>query len=189
MSKILSLVRLTLRLRYTIDTANVKRLIYSYSMVFDYTLILLGVIFVWLGIVTFFLWRTISHYNNLTEGVSARSMKSVLESLLKDSAQSKKDLEDLIRYCAKIERDQRLSIQKVGLVRFNPFKDTGGDQSFILSLLDGKNSGVVISGLYSRSGTRWYAKRVKEGEGVEYELSEEEKKALKEAEEYGVIKK
>jgi hypothetical protein len=48
-------------------------------------------------------------------------------------------------------------------------------------LVDGKDTGVVISGLYSRSGTRWYAKRVANGKGVDYELSEEEKKSLKEA--------
>ncbi len=84
-------------------------------------------------------------------------------------------------YADKIHKDGLLHIQKVGLVRFNPFKDTGGDQSFILSLIDGKDTGVVISGLYSRSGTRWYAKRIVEGKGVEYELSEEEKKAIKEA--------
>ena len=157
-------------------------------MAFDYTLILMGVIFVWLSLITFLLWRNISHYNKLTEGVSTKSMKAVLENLLKDSTQSKKDLDEIIRYCAKIDRDSHYSIQKVGLVRFNPFKDTGGDQSFILSLLDGRDNGVVISGLFSRSGTRWYAKRVREGKGVEYELSEEEKKALKEAETYGLKK-
>jgi hypothetical protein len=48
-------------------------------------------------------------------------------------------------------------------------------------LVDGKDTGVVISGLYSRSGTRWYAKKVVSGKGVDYELSEEEKKSLKEA--------
>jgi hypothetical protein len=69
----------------------------------------------------------------------------------------------------------------VGLLRFNPFKDTGGDQSFILSLVDKTDTGVIISGLYSRSGLRWYAKKVKNGKGIVHELSEEEKKALKEA--------
>jgi hypothetical protein len=48
-------------------------------------------------------------------------------------------------------------------------------------MIDGNDAGVIISGLYSRSGTRWYAKRVANGKGVEHELSEEEKKALKEA--------
>lgn len=77
-----------------------------------------------------------------------------------------------------IEKDGQLHIQKIGLLRFNPFKDTGGDQSFILSLINGQESGVVITALYSRSGTRWYAKRVASGKGIEHELSEDEKKSL-----------
>ena len=87
----------------------------------------------------------------------------------------------LKKYCDTIEKEGKFHIQKVGLLRFNPFKDTGGDQSFILSLLDGKNTGVIISGLYSRSGTRWYAKKVVAGKAVEHELSEDEKRALREA--------
>ena len=50
-----------------------------------------------------------------------------------------------------------------------------------MALLDGKSTGVVLSGLYSRGGTRWYAKKVKEGKGIEHELSDEEKRAIKEA--------
>ena len=104
-----------------------------------------------------------------------------MDNLLKESELNKKDIEYLKEYSARIEKDGLLHIQKVGLIRFNPFKDTGGDQSFILSLIDGNENGVIISGLYSRSGTRWYAKRVANGKGIEHELSEEEKKALKEA--------
>ena len=104
-----------------------------------------------------------------------------MDGLLKDLELNKKDIDYLKEYSARIEKDGLLHIQKVGLVRFNPFKDTGGDQSFILSLIDGKDTGVIISGLYSRSGTRWYAKKVANGKGTEHELSEEEKKALKEA--------
>ena len=77
--------------------------------------------------------------------------------------------------------DSQLYIQKIGLVRFNPFNDTGGDQSFILALIDAENSGVVISGLHTRNGTRWYAKKVENGHGVEHELSSDELKAIKSA--------
>lgn len=104
-----------------------------------------------------------------------------MENLLKDMNLSKKEIIDLKEYCNKLQADGLFHIQKVGLVRFNPFKDTGGDQSFVLSLIDGNDTGVVISGLYSRSGTRWYAKKVTAGKGVDYDLSEEEKKSIKEA--------
>lgn len=141
----------------------------------------LVVIFVWLFALSVFFWRILQHYNRLAKGVSQKSLKTVLEDLIKDVDLTKKDIEYLKDYSDKIQKDGLLHIQKVGLVRFNPFKDTGGDQSFILSLIDGNDTGVIISGLYSRSGTRWYAKKVVEGKGLEHELSEEEKKALKEA--------
>ncbi len=146
-------------------------------------LILYGFIavFIWLLLVTFFCWRSISHYNKLTKGISERSLKTVLENLLKDVNFQEKEIEQLKEYTEKLDKEGKFHVQKLGLIRFNPFKDTGGDQSFVLSILDGNDTGVIISGLYSRSGTRWYAKKVANGKGVEYELSEEEKKSVKEA--------
>lgn len=135
----------------------------------------------WLTLLTILLWRSISHYNNLTRGSSTKNLKAVLESMLKQMDVAQKDIENLKASYDKIEKEGKSHIQKIGLLRFNPFKDTGGDQSFILSLIDRNDTGVIISGLYSRSGTRWYAKKVKEGRGVEHELSDEEKKAIKEA--------
>ena len=125
----------------------------------------------------------LTHYNNLVRGISSKTMKAVLDGLLQDLSVSQKDITILKQRCDTIEEDGLLHIQKVGLLRFNPFNDTGGDQSFILSLVNGKNSGIVISGLHSRSGTRWYAKRIAEGKGLEHELSDDENKALRDAKE------
>ena len=147
----------------------------------NFLFLIFAVIFVWLFAISIFFWRILNHYNRLSKGVSQKSLKTVLEDLIKDVDLNKKDIDYLKEYSGKIEKEGLLHIQKVGLIRFNPFKDTGGDQSFVLSLVDGNNSGVIISALYSRSGTRWYAKRVKEGKGMEYELSEEEKQVLKES--------
>jgi hypothetical protein len=126
-------------------------------------------------------FRLSSHYNNLLKGASSKTLKSVLEELLLHVQLSKRDIDSLRIRCDKIEKDSAFHIQKIGLLRFNPFKDTGGDQSFILVFADANNTGIVISGLYSRSGTRWYAKKIIRGEGVDHELSDEEKKAIKEA--------
>lgn len=150
-------------------------------MVSNLILVGFGALFVWLFSLTIFFLNLNSHYNKLTKGITNKGLKSILENLLKESSITKKDIEFLKDYSNKIQKDGLFHIQKIGLVRFNPFKDTGGNQSFILSLIDGNNTGVIISGLYSRSGTRWYAKKVLEGRGVEYELSDEEKKALEEA--------
>jgi hypothetical protein len=71
-------------------------------------------------------------------------------------------------------------IQRVGLVRFNPFQDTGGDQSFAVALLDAGGDGVVLSSLHTRAATRFYAKAVKAGRTA-YPLIDEEQQALNQA--------
>ena len=129
--------------------------------------------------ITFYLQKITRHYYTLTQGVNKKSLEIILEDLIKDVGNAKKDIIKLINRCDTIEKNDTYHIQKIGLFRFNPFKDTGGDQSFILTLCDARDSGVVITGLYSRSGLRWYAKKVFEGKGIDHELSEEEKKALK----------
>lgn len=139
------------------------------------------IILIWQIVLTYFVVKTLIHFNTLAKGVVKKNLTFILEKLLGEIEISKKDIENLQKRCDTIEKDSTFHLQKFGLLRFNPFHDTGGDQSFILSLLDGNNTGVVISSLYSRSGARWYAKKVILGKGVEHELSEEEKKTIKEA--------
>ncbi|GIW61451.1 MAG: hypothetical protein KatS3mg089_0303 [Patescibacteria group bacterium] len=140
--------------------------------------IALAIFFVWLLILTYLLVQMSQHYNMLTKDISKKTLTAFLEQIIKELEINKKNIARISEQCDKIEKDGQLHIQKIGLLRFNPFKDTGGDQSFILALVDAQDTGVIISGLYSRSGTRWYAKKVVNGKGVEYELSDEEKKAL-----------
>jgi hypothetical protein len=147
----------------------------------NFFLFVFFLIIVWQSIISVFLFRALSHYNKLSRGLTDKSFKSLMENLLKDVNLAKKDIDFLKSYCDKIQKEGLFHIQKTGLVRFNPFRDTGGDQSFVLSLIDGNDTGVVISGLYARSGTRWYAKKIVKGKSIEHDLSDEEKKALKEA--------
>lgn len=79
-----------------------------------------------------------------------------------------------------LEAITRRSVQRVGFVRYNPFEDTGGDQSFALALLDGQGNGVIFSSLHMRTATRFYAKPVKGGTSL-LSLSDEEVTALKQA--------
>ena len=72
------------------------------------------------------------------------------------------------------------SIQRIGIVRFNPFADTGGDQSFALALLDARGDGIVISSLHSRSDTRLFTKAVSGGRS-QHALSAEEQDAIRQA--------
>lgn len=73
-----------------------------------------------------------------------------------------------------------LASQKVSIVRFNPFGDTGGDQSFVLAVLDAHNSGYVLTSIHGREGTRSYVKPVDYGKS-KYTLSAEELQALAQA--------
>ncbi len=67
---------------------------------------------------------------------------------------------------------------KIGITRFNPFDDVGGDQSFTLTILDKNNSGAIITSLHNRDITRIYAKPIKNGIGENITLSKEEKSAI-----------
>ncbi|MBU4210353.1 DUF4446 family protein [Patescibacteria group bacterium] len=72
-------------------------------------------------------------------------------------------------------------IQKVSLHRFNPFNELGGNQSFVLVLLDSDNSGIIVTSLHGRKNTRIYSKRVKNGKADGITLSKEEELAIKKA--------
>lgn len=88
-------------------------------------------------------------------------------------------MEEMDPRIAALESIGRMSVQKVGFTRFNPFKDTGGDNSFMLALLDRDNNGVLVSSLYMRDGMRMYGKAIDRGTS-RHPLSEEEKKLLEE---------
>lgn len=70
------------------------------------------------------------------------------------------------------------AIEKIKLVRFNPFDNVGGDQSFILVLLNKEDSGILLTSLHHRSFSRIYAKAIKNGQGDNITLSKEEKSAI-----------
>lgn len=88
--------------------------------------------------------------------------------------------EYLENYCSKLDENMNTCMQKIGLVRYSAFKDTGSDLSFTLAILDKYNDGIVLNGIYSREMSNIYAKPVKEGKST-YTLSEEEKEAIEKA--------
>jgi hypothetical protein len=144
-------------------------------------LILFGIIFFWLAFLSVIFYNLYSHYQKLTKGVTKKDLKAILEELLKNFEKEAVRVDDLVKEVQKIHGENVYNIQKMGLVRFNPFSETGGNQSFSLALLDGEDSGLVITSLHSREMTRIYAKPVKKQKADGYELSAEEKQALKNA--------
>ena len=91
-----------------------------------------------------------------------------------------KDFEKLSEEFENLKKEKVFSIQKVGMIRFNPFAEVGSDQSFSVALLDGNDCGVVITSLYSREDNRIYAKPINNGQSS-YVLSEEERSAIEQA--------
>ena len=89
-------------------------------------------------------------------------------------------LDALNKLHKELEAVTQRSIQKVGVIRYNPFSDAGGDQSFAIALLDAEGSGLVVSSLHSRTETRVFAKPVRAGRST-YSLSDEEQQAVKKA--------
>ena len=79
-----------------------------------------------------------------------------------------------------MDKDVEGCIQKIGIVRYSAFKDTGSDLSFALAMLDENNNGVVLNGIYSREMSNIYAKPIENGKSA-YTISEEEKKAIDKA--------
>ena len=79
-----------------------------------------------------------------------------------------------------LEASSRLALRNVGIVRFNPFQDSGGDQSFAIALLDQGGTGLVVSSLHGRTETRIFAKQVTTGSS-KYALSDEEQQAIRAA--------
>mgnify|MGYP001614099004 CR=1 FL=1 len=135
----------------------------------------------WLTVLSVFLFRMIGHYNRLTRDISQRGLKEILEQILKRQQGLIAETVHIQRILEKLGKDGELHIQKIGLVRFNPFSDTGGSQSFTLALLDKSDTGLVMTSLYARTGNRWYVKEVRSGKGKELELSKEEQSAIKRA--------
>jgi hypothetical protein len=107
------------------------------------------------------------------------------EKVLLDLRESEKTSAETIKTLEKrigaIEHELPRNIRKIGLVRYNPFSDAGGDQSFALAMLDKNKNGIIISSLYGREMNRVYAKKIENGESKKYQLTEEEKRAINEA--------
>ena len=84
---------------------------------------------------------------------------------------------EILNYCDRLDKEISLSIKKIGIIRYNAFKDTGSDLSFALALLNDNNDGVLLNGIYSREMSNIYAKQVTQGK-ANVKISDEEKQAL-----------
>ncbi|HEX8916988.1 MAG TPA: DUF4446 family protein [Chloroflexota bacterium] len=150
---------------------------------FIFWLALLAVSFllaVWLGIVNARSRRTAQTLNDLFEGASSESIGRMLVEYLGTVRSTAADVQRMRHQHEAITAVMPSVIRHVGLVRFSPFHDTGGDQSFALAILDSRADGVVVTALHSRTDSRLYAKPVEGGRST-YSLSPEESEAIERA--------
>lgn len=112
------------------------------------------------------------------KGKNGADLESVVLRHDKEIGTLDSEIQELYEIAEKIRSLAAIGIHKVGIVRFNPFQDTGSNQSWSIALLDGANTGIVISSLLSRESGRVYAKPVLRGEPQDFPLTTEERRAI-----------
>lgn len=143
-----------------------------------YVIILICVM--WIGFLTLVCFKIIRQ-NKVLFSDKPENIVEVLSRLIKKTELNEKSISLLNEKLEKTNSIAFGNLCKIGYVRFSPFERIGADQSFSLSLTNHHDTGIVITFLYTRDGIRVYAKRVKEGKGVEHDLSQEEVDAIKKA--------
>ena len=130
---------------------------------------------------SFLIWQQNNFFKSLFPKSGERDIRKKFEEVLKQVWQLREDATGLKDHLSKIENLGLKHVQRVELIRFNPYDDTGGDQSFSLAMLDDKGNGIVITSLHARSGTRVFAKPISLGKAGKHRLSEEEEQVVKKA--------
>lgn len=146
--------------------------------------ILLGLAAVALAVWLAMLQRSESRLRSRLRRILSDEGTAGLDEILDRQAQRIEQLSSRVDALNALEQEleamSRLALQKVGVVRFNPFQDSGGDQSFAIALLDQAGTGLVISSLHGRTETRLFAKQIANGRS-RHALSDEEQQAIRTA--------
>ncbi len=116
-------------------------------------------------------------YKKLMRGSDGTNIEELLFKNINELRQAMVKVDSMATQSEKTTRNLAKCIQKLGVVRFNAFDDTGSDLSFAIAWLDGNNDGVVLSSIYGRNEGRTYAKPVSHGQSP-YFLTDEEKMAI-----------
>ncbi len=137
----------------------------------------LSIFFGWLLFLTFLVLASRKHYFKLVGDSKKERIDELLESLLQSYEGSRVEIGELKKRVDDIIHESQYHLQKINIIRFNPF-DRGGEQSFVVAVLDKEKNGAIINFMYTPDGLRVYTKKVKKGKGEEYQLSDEEQKAV-----------
>jgi len=121
-------------------------------------------------------------YEKMMRGIDGANLEEMLFSHIEEVRQTVHKVDKLNKDNEQLYELTKSCVQRVGVVRFNAFEDTGSDLSFAIALLDAKDNGVLISSIFGRNDSRTYAKPVIAGQSS-YFLTQEEKQALQQARE------
>lgn len=136
------------------------------------------ILFIFLIVVVYLFFKLNKEYKSFMSKLgNGNNIPEMLKKYLDDVKLVKKDNSEIKAYYTKLDSDIASCIQKVGLVRYNAFKDVGSDLSFAIALLDREDNGVVLNGIYGSESSNIYAKPIKNGVS-QYQLSDEEKYAI-----------
>jgi hypothetical protein len=139
---------------------------------------LLGILLlVWLIVLTYFYFKERNYLKLLFPQDESRDIRAKLREVVGAVDDFKKENTLLAQKLDELTHDGMVHLQKLEIVRYNPYNDTGGDQSFSVVLLDGRLNGLLLTSLHSRAGTRIYTKIIKSGKS-DLDLSKEEKELL-----------
>src|SRR3990172_1292347 len=144
--------------------------------------ILIGLVFIfllWTLLLQISVRRLKKKIGEFNLGSEGEKIEKTLESQARAIKTLDKDIQELFNISNQINSLALRGLHKVAMIRFNPFKDLGGDQGFSIALLNGKNNGIVISSLHTRGGTRVYSKAIANGKSEKYPLTEEEEQVVK----------
>jgi hypothetical protein len=119
-------------------------------------------------------------YRKLSRGIENKNMEEIINGYLDKVEEVEREGKEIKGLFDGIDQRLKGCVQKVSVVRYRAFEDVGSDLSFSLAVLDDKDSGFILTGLFGRHDCTTYAKPVDRGIS-RYELSTEEKQALKEA--------
>lgn len=146
-------------------------------------IVLLIVVVVLLAVVAWFGYKLFqvekqfgAFFNNAEPQPIMRALNQYAETIHKHDAQ----LHSLKRHLDLTTQLAEHAGTRIGFVRFNPFNDTGGDQSFCLAVLDSLGDGYILSSIHARTGTRVYSKQIHRATSS-HNLSDEESAALTKA--------
>ena len=136
----------------------------------------------WGAWLTVRLRRAERRYYDLTAGTAGGNLSEVLEDHIRQVRQATRRVDEMEALSRGLQSASRGYLQRLGFMRFNPFRESGGDQSFIVAVGDADGNGFVISSLHNRDATRIYGKPLLAWQSTS-QLTDEEQQVIHKARE------